>query len=55
MGGTYTGVQTEKSYWRFEIEDMKTDWPIQHKGFQGFRYVTAKELPAFERAFRLNS
>jgi len=54
MGGTYTGVQPEKSCWRFEIKDMElAEWPIQHKGFQGFRYVTAKELPAFERAFKV--
>lgn len=54
MGRTYTGVQTEKSCWRFEIKDMElAEWPIQHKGFQGFRYVTAKELPAFERAFKV--
>jgi len=53
MGDTYTGVQTEKSCWRFEIKDMElAEWPIQHKGFQGFRYVTAKEL-AFERAFKV--
>jgi hypothetical protein len=54
MGGTYTGVQTEKSCWRFEINKMElAKSPIQHKGFQGFRYVTAKELPAFERAFKV--
>ena len=54
MGGTYTGVQTEKSCWRFEIKKMElAKWPIQHKGFQGFRYVTPKELPAFERAFKV--
>jgi hypothetical protein len=54
MGGTYTGVQIEKSGWRFEINDMElAEWPIQHKGFKGFRYVTAKELPAFERAFKV--
>lgn len=54
MGGTYTGVQTEKSCWRFEIKKMeRAKSPIQHKGFQGFRYVTAKELPAFERAFKV--
>jgi hypothetical protein len=54
MGDSYTGVQIEKSCWRIEIKDMElTEWPIQHKGFQGFRYVTAKELPAFERAFKV--
>ena len=54
MGGTYTGVQTEKSCWRFEINDMElAEWPIRHKGFQGFHYVTATELPAFERAFKV--
>ena len=54
MGGTYTGVQTEKSCWRFEIKKMeRAKWPIQHKGFQGFRYVTAKEIAAFERAFKV--
>jgi hypothetical protein len=54
MDGTYTGVQTEKSCWRFEIKDIElAEWPIQHKGFQGFRFVTGKELPAFERAFKV--
>lgn len=54
MGGTYTGVRTEKSCWRFEIKKMElAEWPIQHKGFQGFHYVTAKELPTFERAFKV--
>ena len=54
MLSTYTGVQIEKSCWRFEIRDMElAKWPIQHKGFQGFHYVTAKELPAFEKAFKI--
>lgn len=54
MGGTYTSVQIEKPGWRIEIKDMElAEWPIQHKSFQGFRYVTAKELPAFERAFKV--
>ena len=54
MGDTYTGVQIEKSGWRFEIKHMElAEWPIQHKGFQGFRYLSAKELPAFDRAFKV--
>jgi len=54
MGGTYTGVRIEKSGWHFEIKNMElADWPIQYKGFQGFRYVSAKELPVFDRAFKV--
>ena len=54
IGGTYTGVQIEKSCWCFEIKDMElAEWPIQHKGFQGFRYVSANELPIFDRAFKV--
>ena len=54
MGGSYTGVETKTSCNRFEIRKMElAERPIAHKGFQGFRYVTAKELPAFERAFTI--
>ncbi|HKU74439.1 MAG TPA: hypothetical protein VJR02_11005 [Pyrinomonadaceae bacterium] len=53
MGTTYTGAQVEKSCWRFEIKNIElAKRDIPHTGFQGFRYVTAKELPSFERAFK---
>lgn len=53
MGSTYTGAQVKKSCLCFEIKDIeRAKRPISHKGFQGFRYVTANELPAFERAFK---
>ena len=53
MGGSYTGVATGTSCNRFEIREMElAERPIPHKGFQGFRYVTAEELPSFEGAFR---
>ena len=55
MVGSYTGVETKTSCNRFEIREMElAKRSIPHKGFQGFRYVTAKELPAFERAFRIH-
>lgn len=54
MGGSYTGVETKTSCNRFEIRKMElAKRPISHKGFQGFRYVTAKELSAFESAFKI--
>lgn len=54
MGGSYTGVETTTSCNRFEIKEMElAKRPIPHKGFQGFQYVSAKELPAFEGAFKL--
>ena len=54
MGGSYTGVETTTSCNRFEIRKMElAERPIPHKGFQGLRYVTAKELPAFENAFKI--
>jgi hypothetical protein len=56
MGGSYSGVETTTSCNRFEIKDMElAKRPVPHRGFQGFRYVTSKELPAFERAFKRRS
>jgi hypothetical protein len=49
---TYTGQKVETSCFQIQVKQMElARLPIPHKGFQGFRYVTAKELPAFERAF----
>jgi hypothetical protein len=54
MGGSYTGVETTTSCNRFEIRKMElAKRPLPHQGFQGFQYVTDKELPAFESAFKI--
>lgn len=56
MCGSYTGVKTKTSCNRFQIRKMElADRPIPHRGCQGFRYVTAKELPAFEAAFKIRT
>lgn len=49
---SYTGRPTNQGSWQVRIEYMElAKSRLDYPGFQGFRYVTADEQAAFERAF----